>query len=52
MAVNFLGAHPRVGGENGEVRVVVVVPDGSSPRRRGKPIGAINPGYGGRLIPA
>ena len=44
-------AHPRSRGENRRDRRRHHFHDGSSPLTRGKPIGAINPGYGGGSSP-
>ena len=45
-------AHPRAGGENTDIRVVIVPDFGSSPRGRGKPAQAINDTTAPGLIPA
>ena len=45
-------AHPRVGGENGRIRLAPVMPMGSSPRGRGKPRIARVAGLPRGLIPA
>ena len=46
------GAHPRVGGENAGARLDGFGLAGSSPRGRGKPLGASGPMPSFRLIPA
>ena len=45
-------AHPRVSGENSAPPSVSLLPSGSSPRERGKPIVLTQVLDGGRLIPA
>ena len=47
-----IGAHPRVGGENGVAGAVLVASGGSSPRGRGKLTFPISCRGGGGLIPA
>ena len=45
-------AHPRVGGENEGYEAISPVAPGSSPRRRGKPLGPAPKPENPRLIPA
>ena len=45
-------AHPRVCGENESTPATSPIPDGSSPRVRGKRARSARPGSTGRLIPA
>ena len=44
--------HPRARGENSNPNILRATPTGTSPRTRGKPLGAVVLGFDGRNIPA